>query len=195
MKDKAWKAYCASLSVDGEIPEEILESWTKGAPRMVTAADRLEDDAKDIWRLFSSEVPPEVPVRVRSVLVVIYGFGDASGTGFGSTIQRGDGIGYRIGVWSEPETEEESSNWREFTNVVEALEEEAESGSLSNTEVYFFTDNSTVESAIFKGTSSSPKLLDLVIRVRMLKMKWSIRLHVIHMAGTRMIAQGSDGVS
>ena len=195
MKDKEWKAYCASISKDGEIPDAALEAWTKGAPKRVKAAVRLEDDAKAIWRLFSLETPPEVPVRVRAVLVAVYGFGDASGTGFGSTIQRSDGIGYRIGVWSESETDEESSNWREFTNVVETLEEEAQSGSLSSTEVYFFTDNSTVESAIFKGTSSSPKLLDLVIRIRLLEMKWSIRLHVIHVAGTRMIAQGSDGVS
>jgi len=129
------------------------------------------------------------------VLVVIYGFGDTSGTGFGSTIMQDDSIGFRIGVWSKQETADKSSNWREFTNVVEALEEEAEGGTLSGTEVYFFTDNSTMKSGIYKGSLWSPKLLDLVIRVRQLEMTWSVWLHVIHVAGTRMIAQRSDGVS
>ena len=66
MKDKAWRVYCASVAKEGEIPEALLAEWTKDAPKRVTAAERLEDDAKAIWRLFSSEIPPEVPVRVRS---------------------------------------------------------------------------------------------------------------------------------
>ncbi len=60
-------------------------------------------------------------------------------------------------------------NWREFKNVVESLEEEAESGRLENSSVYFFTDNTTVESALYKGTSKSRKLLALVIRVKLLE--------------------------
>lgn len=97
-------------------------------------------------------------------------------------------------MWTTEESEE-SSNWREFTNVVETLEEEAASGKLDKCILYFFTDNSTVESALYKGTSSSRKLLELVIRVRLLETKHSITLHVVHVSGKRMIAVGVDGIS
>jgi hypothetical protein len=107
---------------------------------------------------------------------------------------RGKYISYRIGAWGNDESDE-SSNWGEFTNVVESLEEEAECGQLTNTVVYFFTDNSNVEASLYKGISNSRKLLGLVIRVTILETKYSIQLVVSHVAGTRMIAEGGDGVS
>ena len=58
-----------------------------------------------------------------------------------------------------------------------------------------FTDNTTVESCSIKGSSYSPKLLDLIIRLRSLTTHHGIKVHVCHVAGTRMIAQGTDGVS
>jgi hypothetical protein len=58
-----------------------------------------------------------------------------------------------------------------------------------------FTDNQTAESAFWKGHSSSPKLFDLVLRLRKLEMTHGIILHVIHVSGKRMIAQGTDGLS
>jgi hypothetical protein len=61
--------------------------------------------------------------------------------------------------------------------------------------VFFFTDNKTVESALYRGTSASPKLLGLVIRLRAIETKHSIRMIVSHVAGVRMIAEGGDGVS
>jgi hypothetical protein len=82
---------------------------------------------------------------------VVYGFGDASGTGLGSTFTCGLGFTYRIGVWGDDESDQ-SSNWKEFTNVVESLEEEAALGHLDHSEVFMFTDNSTVESCAVKGS-------------------------------------------
>jgi hypothetical protein len=67
--------------------------------------------------------------------------------------------------------------------VVDPLDEEAESGSLENAMVFFFTDNKTVESALYRGTSASPKLLSLVIRLRAIETRHSIRLMVGHIAG------------
>ena len=79
--------------------------------------------------------------------------------------------------------------------MVESLEEEGEEGNLDNAEVFMFTDNSTVESCVSRGSSSSPKLLELVIRLQSLSMRVGIKINVFHIAGTRMIAQGTDGVS
>jgi hypothetical protein len=40
---------------------------------------------------------------------------------------------------------EHSSNFREFFNLVNALEEAANSGILNDSEIFMFTDNSTAE--------------------------------------------------
>jgi hypothetical protein len=74
---------------------------------------------------------------------------------------------------------------------VESLEEEAATGNLDNSEVFMFTNNSTV----YKGSSSSPKLLSLIVRLRALGTKHGKKIHIFHIAGTRMIAQGTDEVS
>ena len=56
-----------------------------------------------------------------------------------------------MGVWVHDE-QAESSNFREFENVVMTLEAEGRKGNLDDTMLFFFTDNSTVEGAIYKGT-------------------------------------------
>jgi hypothetical protein len=85
-------------------------------------------------------------IRARRVYKILYGFADASGTGFGSTLMLNGGIRYRIGTWGPDE--DETSNFREFENVVDALREEAEAGNLVDALIFFCTNNSTVESAI-----------------------------------------------
>ena len=82
------------------------------------------------------------------------------------------------------EIDPESSNWKEFTNIVESLEEEGADGNLDESEVFMFTDNSTVESYVARGSSSSPKLLSLVIRLQMLSLRVGIKIHVFHVAGS-----------
>jgi hypothetical protein len=179
---------------DGLSEETIYEILNVGAPGSVSPVPRLLQDLNFLTQFFERETPPKVLVRSVKLFMLIYGFGDASGTGFGSTFTAPNGISYRIGVW-EPDESGESSNWRDFTNVVESLEEEAESGRLKNGSVYFFTDNSTVEAGLYKGTSTSPKLLALIIRVKLLETKYGIRILVSHVSGKRMIAEGGDGVS
>ena len=46
-----------------------------------------------------------------------------------------------------------------------------------------------------KGSSSSRKLHDLILRLRLAEMKYGLNIHLVHVAGTRMIAQGTDGLS
>ena len=78
---------------------------------------------------------PETPVindGRKSTTMVLYGFVDASGQGFRSFITTGEGIKYRIGTWGSDE-DSTSSNWKEFSNLVSTLEQEAQSGNLDNT--------------------------------------------------------------
>ena len=53
--------------------------------------------------------------------MVIYGFVDASGSGFGSTILVKGEVHYRIGTWISEESKN-LSNWREFENLVIEVE-------------------------------------------------------------------------
>ena len=133
-------------------------------PKKIQPVPRFRDDVLALAELLSSDMPPLVTVRSNVACEIFYGLGDASGKGFGSTMLSKKGIKYRIGLWGSDD-EGESSNWKEFKNQVEALEHEAEEGNLSNAIVYFFTDNSTVESCLYKGNSSSIKLFKLMVQM------------------------------
>jgi hypothetical protein len=197
--DNRWSAYLFGRWEKGSISQAELDNSLAAnrdpdAPQNVTAAPRLIEDLKALMAMFKSDSPPMVRLRSRRIVTIIYGFGDASGTGLGATFTCGSGFTFRIGVWGSEEFDE-SSNWKEFTNIVESLEEEAATGNLDDSEVFMFTDNSTVEACAHKGSSSSPKLLSLIVRLRALGTKHGIKIHIFHVAGTRMIAQGTDGVS
>ena len=88
-----------------------------------------------------------------------------------------------------------SSNWRELNNLVESLEKLCLEHQLGGSEIFIFTDNSTAESAYWKGTSTSKLLFELILRLKKLEMDYDLILHVIHVSGKRMIAQGTDGIS
>ena len=199
LSDKSWLKWLVSRCENGNISELELEDQLqiqseKGCPMEVVASTRFADDIRSMGELFASDFVPDVNLRSKNIVTVIYGFGDASGAGLGSTFTCGSGLSFRIGVWG-PDDSDQSSNWREFTNIVESLEDEVKSGNLANSEVFMFTDNSTVESCAVKGSSTSPKLLNLVVRLRSLSTIHGIKIHIFHVAGTRMIAQGTDGVS
>jgi hypothetical protein len=57
------------------------------------------------------------------------------------------------------------------------------------------TDNSTAVAAYHKGTTSSEKLQDMVTELRNLTITGNFVLNVFHIAGTRMIQIGIDGLS
>jgi len=172
----------------------INSSSPQKPPKLVTPVPRLLSDLEVLNEFFSTPEPPYRFVRGGKMTLVKYGFGDASKSGFGSTIETNDGIAYRYGVWSSS-TQEESSNFRELENLAESLEMEGSLEKLTGCEIFLLTDNSTAELAFFKGTSSSPKLLKIIIRLRRLEMHSKCKINFIHVAGSRMIAQGTDGLS
>ena len=171
------------LFQDIEIPEEVVP------------VERLKQDLEFLKGMFDLPNPIEVTVRSRKVFHLMYGFADASGTGFGSSMLTRRGIRVRVGVWGRDEDVEESSNWKEFTNSVEALELEGRDGQLGGGLVFLNTDSSTVESVMYKGNSKSPKLHALVIRAKQLEYKHDCRILVSHVSGLRMQFQGTDGLS
>ena len=133
-------------------------------------------------------------MRSISVYMLAYGFSVAFVSGFGSTIQKEGQVSYRMGIWGKNE-DGESSNWKEFENVVQTLEAESENGGLGGSLVILAVDNATVESCLYKGNSSGPKLYDLILGFKQLELHSGARFIVPHMPGDRMKSQGTDGMS
>ncbi len=180
--------------------DDTTHTWTTfnnepvEAPVFVDPVPRFETDLVCLCQLLSAPYPPTRYVRSKQVRSATYGFGDASGSGMGSSTLNGNTLTISQGVWGRRE-EAESSNYRELANLVGIIEQGLTSGSLVRSKVFLFTDNSTAEAVFWNGTSRSKLLFELALKLRLLEMRGDFQLHFIHIAGTRMIVQGTDGLS
>jgi hypothetical protein len=165
------------------------------APVYVTPVPRLEGDVNAMMNLTETEAPPKVTRRRKQAATICYGVLDASGKGFGYALEI-EGIVYsEYGQWSV-ELESEHSNYKELKNLVNAVENACAHGRLQETEVYLFTDNFTAECAYYRGGSNTSKKLNgLIFRLWSAQMQFNFDLFVYHIAGTRMITSGIDGLS
>ena len=76
------------------------------------------------------------------------------------------------------------------------MEREAQEGKLSGAELFLFTDNYVAECGYYNGGSNRNRELDdLVHELWRLQMTGDFTLNVYHVAGTRMISSGIDGLS
>jgi hypothetical protein len=204
MSEKHWEAYLFQQLEGKEITKEEFDSLLLGdasdaQPPKTVVPDpellkHLISDLDALANILGQDEPPQITVRVSKLIAVYYGFGDASGLGFGDSFLKANGIDYCVGVWGSDD-EGKSSNYKELKNCVQAIRRQAEAGCLAGSELFFFTDNSTAESAIHKGSSKSPLLHSLLVELRVLQARHGFRLLVCHCSGKRMIAQGTDGVS
>ena len=170
--------------------DDLIESAASTGlepPSMVTPVPRFHQCLEVLERIFNEDLPPIVNIRSTSCLVLVYGFVDASGSGFGSTLLVKGKVKYRIGTWSSAE-DSNSSTWRQFKNLVCEVKEAGEKGWLSDSTILIATDNKVVEACLYKGNSSSPKLFDLIVRVKLLELKYGVKVLVTHVAGKRMQA-------
>ena len=166
------------------------------APRFVKIAPRLQSDLRVLMDLTAFDEPPAITVRAISTAAA-YLVGDASGSGFGDClwVDGDEGLDIAFGSWDGNLTSQ-SSNFREGYNLVLRLEELLRAEKVKRgTELWLFTDNAVSESAFNKGSSKSRLLHNLCARIRKAEMAFSLHVHVIWIAGTRMIAQGTDGLS
>lgn len=180
------------LQADAELDAGERNRGPSGG--VTRAVPRFRSDLEALIALSAGRAPAIRKVRSGKCRMMVYGFVDASAAGFGATIERPEGLYGRFGLWGR-DSEEDSSNYRELNNLVETVEEEAAEGYLGGGELWIFTDNSTAESVVHKGGSKSPRLHELVVRLRKAEMNNGFTLFVVHVAGTRMIAQGTDGLS
>ena len=75
------------------------------------------------------------------------------------------------------------------------LEAEHREGRLDGVEIFLFIDNMVAERAYYKGSAKTKHLHGLILCLQKLEMEGNMILHVIHVAGTRMIRSGIDGLS
>jgi hypothetical protein len=69
----------------------------RAPPRLVLAVPRLRDDLNVLIQLAEEEAPPLRRVRESRKANIFYGFGDASGSGFGWCVDFRDGVQYELG--------------------------------------------------------------------------------------------------
>jgi len=191
---EGWRLSPKELRFSLANKEDFAPEKEKGAPATVMAVPRLKKDIEALLELSVSMEPPLRLVRAKRSAMAIFGFGDASGSGFGSSLEIDGRIHYRHKQWSEL-ISSNSSNFRELFNLVAAIDEASRGGHLDNAELFLFTDNTTAEGAYYKGSSKSKFIFDLVLKLKLLGQNTKLILHVIHVAGTRMIWQGTDGLS
>jgi pectin methylesterase-like acyl-CoA thioesterase len=78
---------------------------------------------------------------------------------------------------------------------VNALIRSAHKGLLDGCEVFLFTENKTDEGFYFHRSTRRQSLFGLIVVLCKLQMQYDFVLHVVWIAGTRMIKQGTDGLS
>lgn len=137
------------------------------------------------------------PARSQRSATLVPTFGDGSGTGTGGTINLpGLGLTMWMGQWT-PFVFPKSSNWKELKTLLLTLQELAanHSQSVQGTTLFYFTDNSASYFICAGGSSRSPGLQRLVEQIKLLEISLQVQLQVVHVPGTAMIAQGTDGLS
>ena len=193
---RAYRAFL-SLSKNQVVGDSEVEFFAtdEKAPVFVEAVPLMREHLSVLMDMFVEPEPALKLVRGKESIQIIYSFGDVSGEGFDNTDwEKEEGVDYRFGIWGL-EGADSTSNWRESKNLACHLESKGARGELIGKEIFIFTDNTTAESIAHKGSSSSPLLFDIVVRLSCLSMKYNCTVELIHVSGKRMIAQGTDGLS
>jgi hypothetical protein len=194
VNDDGWRL---SNTIDNKLEDsETRQGGGLEPPKFVQEDERLADDLWMLQKLTEDEEPPQVVVRAKETAVG-YLFGDASGGGFGTSLWTvGTGmVDLTYGTWRS-QMSKESSNFREFANFVRRVEQLVRNGKLEpGTELFLLTDNFVTECIWHKGTAKSKLLHGLVQRLQKLEMTGMLIIHMVWVAGTRMIRQGTDGLS
>ena len=145
-----WRLTHAELKAAKDHENEMDYTYPKEIPKYVYPCTRLEDDISCLMELFNTSHPKVRHVRSSNVYLALYGFADASGSGFGSTIQTKEGLRVRHGIWGRDSTGS-SSNFKELKNLVDTIEQEVNSGVLFASEFLSLQITSWPKVAIIKA--------------------------------------------
>lgn len=124
-------------------------------------------------------------------------WGDGSGTGTGGTLGLPEQpLHMWLGKWS-PVVYKFSSNWKELRTLLLTMQQlkREHAALISDTTIFYFTDNSTTYWIAAAGSSKWEKLHSLITEIKLIEQELRCSLQVIHVPGLLMIQQGTDGLS
>ena len=132
----AWEDALGHWLHEGRMNEDVFYQTMKDkgeegeSPSLVVPLESLFEDLEMFLVMMEEIIPTKVPSRFIRTTEVMHGFADASGRGLGIIKQKAnDGsVRVRIGAWAAIEEEEDSSNFREFSNASETIASEGRSG-------------------------------------------------------------------
>ena len=78
---------------------------------------------------------------------------------------------------------------------METLEDLGREKGLDGREVFLCTNNMVSDSIATAGSSRLETIYDLVVQIHCFLIRYMCQIRFIHVAGTRMIDQGTDGLS
>jgi hypothetical protein len=106
---------------------------TEPPPQEVKASPRLQDDVGALYAIFHcSEDPPRGESSVQENCHGCVWFRGRIRDRFGCNLHLWSRVLLSESESGDPQSTRESLNWKEFTNVVESLEEEGKDGNLAN---------------------------------------------------------------
>ena len=131
-------------------------------------------------------------------------WGDGSGTGLGGTItfiplvstQDPTTLNVWMGTW-DTTIAPATSNWKEMCTLKQTLlNEKCLNGSrVRHRRLIYCTDNMVMSDIFRRGISKSDSLQKLFLDIKLLEIELKCHLLVIHVPGTSMIQEGTDGLS
>ena len=147
--------------------------------------------------------------RLDKAGIMVPMFGDGSGTGTGGTVKypkevkpvltdENVTLEMWLGAWS-PHVFHHTSNWKEARTLLKSLQRAAANAEIKKkvrgTTFFYFTDNMVTYYIVQGGASKAPELHKLVLKIKALEMELGCHLEVVHVPGTAMISEGTDGLS
>jgi hypothetical protein len=99
-----------------------------------------------------------------------------------------------MGFWCTLESEKSSNN-REFRNLRNFITTQAMAGRFTGREVWIGTDNKVAVQVWHKGGSSGRESYQMSFEVNECAIKFQCVVHLVHVAGTRLISIGIDVLS
>jgi hypothetical protein len=148
------------------------------------------------WKSFLEKNPGN-PSRSGTAASLVGTWGDGSGTGTGGTNET---LGVPIletwmGTWN-PRVHHFTSNWKELRTLLWTVERlVANDRELQGVTLFYFTDNMTTYYIVQNGSSKSIELHKLIRKIKLYEVLLGCRIEVIHVPGTLMIEEGTDGLS
>jgi hypothetical protein len=100
-------------------------------------------------------------------------------------------------VWDVPVMRmKRSSTWKEVSTLHLALQRaKAQHARVDGCTFFYFTDNIFTYFRVMKGASRAPGLQEVVEDIKNLEAELNCHLEVIHIPGTAIIIQSTDGLS